>query len=225
MNEINKALEALKRARSHYAEGHSAVDMVLCMDEAIAALCKASALDPAGQCGESCERAKLCGACARGLEEKPEPVASDFTDTGRAALLWVLWHHQGGSSPVGQPIRFALGMGADERLGDARIEEAKRWAALAGWSTEKVHKYHPPASPYPPGEEALRQETARLDYVLQAGAFISWSLRDGTIRECQVMVQNEDEDYEYPAGEHRFFNTEREAIDAALSASNQNGGE
>ena len=37
-------------------------------------------------------------------------------------------------------------MGADERLGDTRIEEAKRWAALAGWSTEKVHKYHPPAS-------------------------------------------------------------------------------
>lgn len=31
----------------------------------------------AGQCGESCERAKLCGACARGLEEVPEPAASE----------------------------------------------------------------------------------------------------------------------------------------------------
>ncbi len=180
MNEINKAMEALKRARSHYAEGHSAVDMALCVDEAVAALSvhsaadagedrynidadpkgiralvsdaitgaialgaqdeapapdghwlaqfwtigrtadqwrstvwaiaralnclpstyadanghvlrqaeklmvdlKAAASEPAaGQCGESCERAKLCGACARGLEEAREPVAlKDWED-------------------------------------------------------------------------------------------------------------------------------------------------
>lgn len=42
---------------------------------------------------------------------EPTELSPDFTDTARAALLWVLWHHQGGSSPVGQPIRFALGMG------------------------------------------------------------------------------------------------------------------
>lgn len=40
-----------------------------------------------------------------------DEMSPDFTDTARAALLWVLWHHQGGSSDIGQPIRFALGMG------------------------------------------------------------------------------------------------------------------
>lgn len=57
-------------------------------------------------------------------------LSPEFTDTARAALLWVLWHHQGGSSPVGQPIRFALGMGAHDRLTDQQIREAKRWASL-----------------------------------------------------------------------------------------------
>lgn len=57
-------------------------------------------------------------------------MSPEFTDTARAALLWVLWHHQGGSSKVGQPIRFALGMGAHEHLSDYQIREAKRWAAL-----------------------------------------------------------------------------------------------
>lgn len=53
----------------------------------------------------------------------------DFTDTGRAALLWVLWHHQGGSSPVGQAVRFALGMGQFDRLTGQQIAQAKSWAA------------------------------------------------------------------------------------------------
>jgi hypothetical protein len=55
-----------------------------------------------------------------------------FSDTGRAALLWVLWHYQGGSSPVGQPLRFALGMGEHDRLTESQLLEAKRWGALRG---------------------------------------------------------------------------------------------
>ena len=58
-------------------------------------------------------------------------MSPEFTDTARAALLWVLWHHQGGSSPIGQPIRFALGMGAREPLNDHQLAEAKRWDALS----------------------------------------------------------------------------------------------
>jgi hypothetical protein len=50
-------------------------------------------------------------------------------DMARAALLWVLWHHQGGSSSVGQPIRFALGIGPHDRMTEAQIAEAKTWAA------------------------------------------------------------------------------------------------
>lgn len=57
----------------------------------------------------------------------------DITDTARAALLWVLWHHQGGSSPVGQPIRFALGMGQHEHLSDSQVADAKQWGELRGF--------------------------------------------------------------------------------------------
>lgn len=63
----------------------------------------------------------------------------ELTDTARAALLWVLWHHQGRSSPVGQPIRFALGMGAHERLSSHQVAEAKRWAAITGSTTWEFH--------------------------------------------------------------------------------------
>ena len=61
---------------------------------------------------------------------EPEELSPDFTDTARAALMWVLWHHQGGSSPVGQSIRFALGMGQHDRLNEHQLAEAKRWERL-----------------------------------------------------------------------------------------------
>ncbi|MPS35040.1 MAG: hypothetical protein E2593_07065 [Stenotrophomonas sp.] len=70
----------------------------------------------------------------------PAEMSPEFTDTARAAIAWVLWHHQGASSPVGQPLRFALGMGADEPLPDWRIAEAKRYAAWAGATTAKFHE-------------------------------------------------------------------------------------
>lgn len=46
----------------------------------------------------------------------------------RAALLFALWHHQGGSSQIGQSIREMLGMGQFDRLSDADIEAAKSFA-------------------------------------------------------------------------------------------------
>lgn len=42
-----------------------------------------------------------------------------------SAALWSLWHHQGASSIVGQPIRKLLGMGQHERLTDAQLAQAK----------------------------------------------------------------------------------------------------
>ncbi len=41
-------------------------------------------------------------------------------------LLWALYHHQGGSSPVGQPIRAALGIGQHDVLTKRQIAWAKR---------------------------------------------------------------------------------------------------
>jgi hypothetical protein len=46
-------------------------------------------------------------------------------------LLWALYHHQGGISPVGQPIRAALGIGQHDRLTDEQIAKAKQWAEAA----------------------------------------------------------------------------------------------
>lgn len=76
---------------------------------------------------------------------EPPELSPDFTDTARAALLWVLWHHQGGSSPVGQPIRFALGMGQHDRLNEHQLAEAKRW--------ERLHPVNPAV--FPRGPEPL----------------------------------------------------------------------
>lgn len=69
-----------------------------------------------------------------------EEMSPEFTDSARAAIAWVLWHHQGGSSAVGQPLRFALGMGAYEELPVWRITEAKRWAEATGSRTEDFHR-------------------------------------------------------------------------------------
>ena len=49
----------------------------------------------------------------------------------QAALLWTLWHHQGGSSHIGQPIRKLLGIGQHDRLTDEQIAEAKAFGGAA----------------------------------------------------------------------------------------------
>lgn len=41
------------------------------------------------------------------------------------ALLWTLYHHQGGSSHIGQPIRALLGIGQYDRLSDEQLAAAK----------------------------------------------------------------------------------------------------
>ena len=48
----------------------------------------------------------------------------------RAMLLNVLWHHQGGSSQVGQPIRTILGIEPYARLSEEEVSEAKWIDAL-----------------------------------------------------------------------------------------------
>lgn len=47
-------------------------------------------------------------------------------DDVRAALAFVLWHHQGGSSRIGQSMRLFLGLGEHERMSDTLVTEAKR---------------------------------------------------------------------------------------------------
>lgn len=73
------------------------------------------------------------------MPAEPVEMSPEFTDTARAALLWVLWHHQGSSSKVGQPIRYALGMGQHEHLNDHQLSEAKRWGKLEPKPSKDEH--------------------------------------------------------------------------------------
>ncbi|WCM21382.1 hypothetical protein NDK50_08020 [Paraburkholderia bryophila] len=61
----------------------------------------------------------------------------------------------------------------------------------------------------------LREDSARLDFMLDNDAFTVRCNRDGSILQYQLMTQDEDENYHVLHDEHRFYNTEREAIDAA----------
>ena len=58
-------------------------------------------------------------------------------------------------------------------------------------------------------------DVQRLDWMLEKSAFMVWTKRDGSILQCQAYTQDEDEEYHVLSGEHRYFNTPREAIDAA----------
>ena len=47
-----------------------------------------------------------------------------------AALLWVLWHHQGASSDVGQAIRHALGMSQHQRMSPEQVASVRRYEQI-----------------------------------------------------------------------------------------------
>jgi hypothetical protein len=71
--------------------------------------------------------------------------------------------------------------------------------------------------------EPMAMDGERLDWMLDKNAFMVWTKRDGSILQCQVYTQDEDEEYHVLSGEHRYFNTPREAIDAAMSAALEDG--
>ena len=48
-----------------------------------------------------------------------------LTDQMRGLLLWVLYHHQGGSSTIGQPIRKLLGIGEHDHMTRQQVEKAQ----------------------------------------------------------------------------------------------------
>jgi hypothetical protein len=49
----------------------------------------------------------------------------------QGCLLWLLWHHQGSSSPIGQPIRRALGIDRYAPMTEAQIEAGQCFGVLA----------------------------------------------------------------------------------------------
>lgn len=64
----------------------------------------------------------------------------------------------------------------------------------------------------------LELDRRRLDFLIDQRVWVQPTLRDGSIQQYQVYDQDEDENYIVRSGENRYFNTPREAIDAALSA-------
>jgi len=87
-------------------------------------------------------------------------ISPEFTDSAHGAIAWVLYHHQGGSSPIGQPLRFALGLDAHEHLPKHLIDQAKHYASWAGATTER---FHAESAPVPDQRDA---EIARLNAII-----------------------------------------------------------
>lgn len=66
-----------------------------------------------------------------------QPISADV----HAALCFALWHHQGGSSAIGQPIREMLGLGQHDHMTSEQYFDAKRVA-------EALHMKQKPAAAY-----------------------------------------------------------------------------
>ena len=58
-------------------------------------------------------------------ESTLERFAARIRAQQRGLLLWTLYHHQGGSSTIGQPIRRLLGIGQYERMTAEQIKEGQ----------------------------------------------------------------------------------------------------
>lgn len=59
-------------------------------------------------------------------------------------------------------------------------------------------------------------DTERLDFVLEHSAFIVDHMRDDTFKQWQLWTQDEDENFIKLSGDNGYFNSPREAIDAAI---------
>lgn len=106
------------------------------------------------------DRDMLASDAGKELLRKAADALSDFqptTDDVRAALLFCLWHHQGGNSKIGQPIRLMLGIGQDEHLTDEQLAIAK--------SAQSALALSPPSAPaLNVGEEVVPDD---LEWVVQ----------------------------------------------------------
>lgn len=64
------------------------------------------------------------------LERELDAMRTQLADR-EALLLWALYHHQGGKSEVGRPIRQLLGIGQHDHLTNKQIERASKAAHAA----------------------------------------------------------------------------------------------
>lgn len=139
-------------------------------------------LPSAGQCGESCERAKLCGACARGLEEVPEPAASER----EAFEAWA--RDQWGDRPVpnnawlGWQGRAALAASQPapvEAQADLLAKRADEEMARAEHYKERALRAEAQAVPasFPGAARGLAESLARIAEKCRPGYVVSKTVR------------------------------------------------
>ena len=113
-----------------------------------------------------------CCACGHRWTDREAQTGKPPADDTRALLLWLLWHHQGARSDVGQPIRDLLGMERHEPMSDEQLRIAREWGDqwLRG-EKKTLAQPHPAPSPATtpepqPGElvepEITRRELARI---------------------------------------------------------------
>ena len=86
--------------------------------------------------------------CVDALEDERAKLRKE-AERYRGLLLWALYHSQGGSSPVGQPIRRVLGIGTHGRLTEEEVTIAKLAAeaamALKSAEDRKIDSWCPSA--------------------------------------------------------------------------------
>ncbi len=66
-------------------------------------------------------------------------------------------------------------------------------------------------------DAAGASDTERLDFVIENNAFLVWCERDGSIVQCQLYKGDDDENVWPICGDDKYFNSPREAIDAAIA--------
>lgn len=108
-----------------------------------------------------------------------------------------------------------LRMPADSIVGDC--EGIMQFVSAARGAADRIEADAKLIAELRAALEAAAADTERLDFLIDRQAWVQWVMRDGSIRQCQVYDQDEDENYHILSGDDRYFNTPRAAIDAAIS--------
>ena len=69
-------------------------------------------------------------SCKQSLEQKEPSQQQPISEDVKSCLLFSLFHHQGSHSKIGQPIRYALGIGKFDELNDEQLSIAMRVQSL-----------------------------------------------------------------------------------------------
>jgi hypothetical protein len=95
------ALEALENCTSEHGHRCNRCDSEVGEGGQVVAALRAALAqpEPRNQCGETCERAKLCAVCARGLEQEQEETCKKFLQVEEQEQEPVAWLYRHKTEP------------------------------------------------------------------------------------------------------------------------------